>query len=194
MSIVIKKSSNSKLINVVNTETNEILTASIVKSPMKDGKVWIEMIINTTKSNLPEFSMGYRFHSMDVSKISVTCDLVDNFLNINFIVEGYQSSARYSFVNSTVRRCDDNPAGRITYQDMINEFLKNTSGNTNALGDRADTISLTVPANESPVHPNYVNNYVNADKISSNVDDTLYMKLDKTVSKNGSPIHPDYLK
>ena len=46
MSIVIKKSLDSKLINVVSTETNEILTASIVKSPMKNGKVWVEMMIN----------------------------------------------------------------------------------------------------------------------------------------------------
>lgn len=135
MSIKIKRCADSQVINVVNTLTGDILTASIVKSRVKDGKSLVHMLINTTKQGLPVFSMEHKFPAMNATKIAVTCDLVDEEdlpIDIHFIVEGYQSTASYSFRNDAARsRVGFNSTNAITYQSFIKEFIEDTSARNN---------------------------------------------------------------
>lgn len=134
MSIKIIRCADSHVINVVNTSTGDILTASIVKSLIKDGKSLVHMMINTTKQGLPVFSMEHKFATMNATKVAVTCDLVDDEdlpIDIHFIVEGYQSTASYSFRNDAARSRGFNSTGAITYQDFIKEFIEDTSARNN---------------------------------------------------------------
>lgn len=157
MSIIIKKSSDSKVVTAINTKTHEVLTAFITMAPAKHVNTLVDMTVATSIEGMSCLTMRHKFRG-PVS-ISVVQDLINddpivpNLIDIKFIAKGGDFVSTFSFRDDTVVRYQPNNGDMkyITYRDMIDMFINGSADTVTVSGGYGSTLVKEITPSDGSI-------------------------------------------